>query len=236
MVEWGVEMKKFLLFAVITIIALFLAILLAINISDARSSGTFADLPLFEKKQGHIEIDGINYVFNQFGWHVDQRGERIGYLTSDNGILNQHFYQPFYHGLYEIRDASGEKFYQPHDMFADMEYKLLVSEKISLGYPTVETCGGIQTQAGETITDLAIIKEFFQYADEAASLPRGDFEIREGYDIRIFHKKYTSIYNVAHLFESETDGSYWLVAFDGMNGGYMQIPKELAAKFGIGTD
>jgi hypothetical protein len=229
-------MKKFLLFVVITFVALFLAILLAINLSDARSSGTFADLPLFEKKEGHIEIEGINYVFNQFGWRVDQRGERIGYLKSDNGILNQHFYQPFYHGLYEIKDASGVKFYQPHDMFADMEYKLLVPEGINLVYPTLETCGKIETPSEAIITDPAVIKELFHYAVNATSAVNALFPAKEAYTLRIFHNKYSSVYFETTIYKSEKDGTYALENFDRSLNGYIQVPKEFMMKLGIITD
>jgi len=228
-------MKKFLLFVVITIVAFFLAILLAINLSDAKS-GPFVDLPMFEYKQGYIDIDGIRYVPDQLGWHVDERGERIGYLEGDNGILNKRFYQSFYHGLYEIKDTGGVNFYQPHNMFADMEYRLLVSEKINLGYPKVETCGKIETPYGEIITDPELIKEFFQYADNATSSVNALFPAEEVTTFRIFHKQYSSIFIEASIYKSKKDGSYALENFDQSLNGYIQVPKEFAAKLGINTD
>jgi hypothetical protein len=226
-------MKKFLLYTIIIIGAVFLAILLAINISRPKSSSPYVDLPLFEYKLGYIDIGGIRYVPNQFDWKVDQRGERIGYIKDDNGIIDKRFFTFFYHGLYEIKDDSGEKFYFPHDMFADMEYKMLVSEKINLGYPTVETCGKIQTPSGEIITDTDIIKDFFHYTQGASTLPDGEIIIKNGYNFRIFHNKYSSIFNEAHLIEIEKDGSFWMEAFDGKTRGYMQVPKEFVMKLGI---
>lgn len=228
-------MKKFLLFVVITIVAVFLAILFAINLPNFNSSGTFVELPLFEYNQGYIDIDGIRYIPNQFDWKVDQRGERIGYLKDDNGTLSQHFYQRFYHGLYEIKDESTEKFYQPHAMFADVEYRLLVSEKLNLGYPTLATCRGIQSPLGVLITDPEIIKEFFHYTDNATSSVSALLPA-DIYTIRVFHNQYSRIYNEAYLYKSQKDGTYALKNFDQSLDGFIQVPQEFVTKMGFNTD
>jgi len=127
-------------------------------------------------------------------------------------------------------------FYQPHNMFADMEYRLLVSEKINLGCPTLETCKKIETPSGAIITNSQIIQEFFKYADNATSSVNSLFPAKEVYTLHIFHHQYSSIFFETSIYKSEKDGTYALENFDRSLNGYIQFPKEFVAKVGINTD
>ncbi|HAM62226.1 MAG TPA: hypothetical protein DCP62_00750 [Erysipelotrichaceae bacterium] len=176
----------------------------------------------------YLVINNERYVTNNSFWNSDLFGRRIGFIESKLSFLNI-FYTPFEHGVYEIEDSSGEKFYRVHDLFQDKQLGLFVKEDFDMDFPSEIECSKVVIEGYKSVTDSKLIDDLIFYLKTDTTYD-DNISPAHGYNLRLYSKEFPSIYYLVEVLKSESDDSVWLSDFGWAGYEHVRIPNELFDK------
>jgi hypothetical protein len=180
------------------------------------------------KNHTYLIINDSRYITNNSSFHSDLVGKRIGFTESKLGFLNV-FYLPFEHGVYEIEDSSGEKFYRVHALLQDKQLALFVKDDFDLNFPSKFECSRVVIEGFESVTISEVINDLIFYLKKETTYD-DNVSPADGYNLRLYSKEFPSIYYLVEVFKSKSDGRVW-ISDDGWAGyEHVQIPNELFDK------
>jgi len=176
----------------------------------------------------HLVINNQIYVPNRNYLRSDLAGERIGFVESNYSFFDI-FYIPFKHGVYEIVDSSGERFYKVLFLFREKQYSLFVEEDFKTDFLSKSECSTVVIEGYENVTDSEVIDELISYLN---SDPTNDDIISSVnvYKLRLYSKEFPSIYHFVEVLQSKSDGSVWLSDLSWAPFEHVKIPSELFEK------